>query len=42
MNITEMLKALSPQRESVEINGFTFYARPMTLKEFNEHLLNAN
>ncbi|EDO5603399.1 cytochrome [Salmonella enterica] len=42
MNINEMLKALSPQRESVEINGFTFYARPMTLKEFNEHLLNAN
>ncbi|EGL8902532.1 cytochrome [Salmonella enterica] len=42
MNITEMLKALSPQRESAEINGFTFYARPMTLKEFNEHLLNAN
>ncbi|EAS3554514.1 cytochrome [Salmonella enterica] len=42
MNLHEMLAALSPKREAMEIDGFTFYARPMTLKEFNEHLLNAN
>lgn len=42
MNIQEMLKALSPKRESVTINGFTFYARPMTVAEFQEHVSNAD
>ncbi|EAO4368286.1 cytochrome [Salmonella enterica] len=40
MNVEEMLKALSPKRESLTINGFTFYARPMTVAEFNSHIMN--
>ncbi|EJK1262908.1 cytochrome [Salmonella enterica] len=40
MNLNEMLKALSPKRESITINGFTFYARPMTVSEFNSHIMN--
>ncbi|MEJ1770498.1 cytochrome [Escherichia coli] len=42
MNINEMLAALSPKRESVTIGGFTFYARPMSVKEFNEHVFNTD
>lgn len=42
MNVNDMLKALSPKRESVTINGYTFYARPMTVQEFNEHVFNPN
>lgn len=42
MNINDMLAALSPKKESIEINGYTFYARPMTLKEFNEHVFNGD
>lgn len=38
MNINEMLAALTPARKSIEINGFKFYARPMTVVEFNEHI----
>ncbi|MDM2788096.1 cytochrome [Citrobacter sp. Cpo113] len=36
MNFDEMLASLSPSREPVEINGFKFYARPMTVSEFGE------
>ncbi|MDQ6442867.1 cytochrome [Klebsiella michiganensis] len=32
----EMIAALSPKREAVEVNGFKFYARPMTVSEFSE------
>lgn len=39
MNLNEMLAALSPKRESLEINGYKFYARPMTVVEFNEHII---
>ncbi|ECW0786387.1 TPA: cytochrome [Salmonella enterica] len=42
MNINEMLAALSPKRESIQFGEYTFYARPMTLKEYNEHLFNSN
>ncbi|EIC3047327.1 cytochrome [Salmonella enterica subsp. enterica serovar Manhattan] len=42
MNLHEMLAALSPKRESITFGDYTFYARPMTLKEFNEHVLNGN
>lgn len=42
MNINEMLAALSPKRESLTIGGFTFYARPMSVKEFNEHVFNTD
>ncbi|EOX5471731.1 cytochrome [Escherichia coli] len=42
MNINDLLKALSPKREAMEINGFKFYARPMSVKEFNEHIQNNN
>ncbi|WP_105471663.1 cytochrome [Escherichia coli] len=38
MNLQEMLAALTPARKSIEINGFKFYARPMTVVEFNEHI----
>lgn len=38
MNLNEMLAALSPARQSVEINGFKFFARPMTVVEFSQHL----
>ncbi|EHH6189109.1 cytochrome [Salmonella enterica] len=38
MNLNEMLAALSPKRESVEINGYKFYARPMSVVEFSQHL----
>lgn len=38
MNLNEMLAALSPKRESIEINGYKFYARPMTVVEFSQHL----
>lgn len=40
MNLNEMLAALSPKREAVEINGFKFYARSMSVREFNEHIQN--
>ncbi|HBZ8158457.1 TPA: cytochrome [Escherichia coli] len=36
MNFQEMLSALSPKREPVELAGFKFYARPMTLSEYGE------
>ncbi|CAM7336660.1 cytochrome [Escherichia coli] len=36
MNFDEMLASLSPKREPVEINGYKFYARPMTVSEFGE------
>lgn len=42
MNLNEMLKALSPKRESVTVSGYTFYARPMTVQEFNEHVFNTD
>lgn len=42
MNINDLLKALSPKREAMEINGFKFYARPMSVQEFNEHIQNGN
>ena len=35
-NFEEMIAALSPKREAVELNGFKFYARPMTVSEFGE------
>lgn len=40
MNLNDMLAALSPKREAMEINGYKFYARPMTVREFNEHIQN--
>ncbi|PVO50891.1 cytochrome [Salmonella enterica] len=42
MNLAEMLAALSPKRESLTIDGFTFYARPMSVAEFAEHLKPGN
>ncbi|MEP6458188.1 cytochrome [Citrobacter freundii] len=36
MNFEEMLASLSPKREKITINGFDFYARPMTVQEFGE------
>ncbi|HFG7647166.1 TPA: cytochrome [Salmonella enterica subsp. enterica serovar Javiana] len=42
MNLNDMLAALSPKREAMEINGYKFYARPMTVREFNEHIQNGN
>lgn len=42
MDLNEMLAALSPKREAMEINGFKFYARSMSVREFNEHLQNDN
>ncbi|SQP91238.1 Uncharacterised protein [Escherichia coli] len=42
MNLNEMLKALSPKRESLTLGGFTFYARPMSVQEFNEHVFNTD
>ncbi|MEH3800183.1 cytochrome [Escherichia coli] len=42
MNINDLLKTLSPKREAMEINGFKFYARPMSVQEFNEHIQNNN
>lgn len=36
MNFDEMMASLSPKREPVEVNGFKFYARPMTVSEFGE------
>lgn len=38
-NFEEMIAALSPKREAVELNGFKFYARPMTVSEFGEAFL---
>ncbi|TDQ27276.1 hypothetical protein EDF75_1343 [Raoultella sp. BIGb0149] len=35
-DLEKMLNALSPKREHAEIQGFKFYARPMTVKEFSE------
>ncbi|EDA3265525.1 cytochrome [Salmonella enterica subsp. enterica serovar Bovismorbificans] len=40
MNLNEMLQALSPKRESVVINGYEFFARPMSVSEFIEHVGN--
>ncbi|HAW2200189.1 TPA: cytochrome [Escherichia coli] len=34
MNFDEMMASLSPKREPVEVSGFKFYARPMTVSEF--------
>ncbi|WP_368287561.1 cytochrome [Kluyvera intermedia] len=36
MKFEEMMAALAPKREPIEIAGFKFYARPMTLSEFGE------
>lgn len=38
MNLQEMLAALSPKREHIEINGYKFYARPMTVVELTRHM----
>ncbi|HAK5372900.1 TPA: cytochrome [Salmonella enterica] len=40
MIINEMLAALSPKRKSIQFGEYTFYARPLTLKEYNEYLFN--
>ncbi|WP_311750741.1 cytochrome [Proteus columbae] len=40
MKINDLLAALSPKREAMEIQGFKFYARPMSVREFNEHVQN--
>ncbi|HBT3063100.1 phage tail assembly chaperone family protein, TAC [Klebsiella aerogenes] len=37
MNIQDMLSALTPKRESIELKGFKFYARPMTVKEYGSY-----
>ncbi|PEH74292.1 cytochrome [Edwardsiella tarda] len=42
MNFNEMMAALSPKRESLTIQGYQFYARPMTVQEFNDHITNAD
>ncbi|ECX0160811.1 cytochrome [Salmonella enterica subsp. enterica serovar Muenchen] len=42
MKLHEMLAALSPKRESLTIGGFTFYARPMSVVEFNQHIIAAD
>lgn len=36
MNFEEMIASLTPKRDKVTINGFDFYARPMTVQEFGE------
>jgi hypothetical protein len=40
MKIPEMFAALAPKQKEVEINGFKFYARPMSVAEFQEHMSN--
>ncbi|EBK0477663.1 cytochrome [Salmonella enterica] len=40
MNLIDMLGALSPKKEALTIGNFTFYARPMSVHEFNEHIIN--
>lgn len=42
MNINEMLTALSPKRESLNMGGFDFYARPMNFQEYAETISNPN
>ncbi|MDP8728362.1 cytochrome [Serratia marcescens] len=42
MNFTEMFAALAPKKKEILINGFKFYARPMTVAEFQEHMTNEN
>ncbi|MBC5790608.1 cytochrome [Providencia sp. JUb39] len=42
MNLNDLLAALSPKRQAMEIQGFKFYARPMSVREFNEHIQNNN
>lgn len=36
MKFEEMIAALTPKREAIDIQGFKFYVRPMTVQEFGE------
>ncbi|OAT17079.1 hypothetical protein M977_04325 [Buttiauxella gaviniae ATCC 51604] len=40
MNFEKMMQDLAPKREPIQIGEYTFYARPMTVKEYLEHLYN--
>lgn len=40
MNFEKMMLDLAPKREPIKIGEYTFYARPMTVKEYIEHLYN--
>lgn len=42
MKMQDMFAALAPKRKEIDINGFKFYARPMTVAEFQEHMSNEN
>ncbi|MGA3900222.1 phage tail assembly chaperone family protein, TAC [Klebsiella aerogenes] len=37
MDIKNMLSALTSKRESIELKGFKFYARPMSITEYSEY-----
>ncbi|MEZ7211456.1 cytochrome [Pantoea ananatis] len=40
MDFSKMMEALAPKKTPVEISGYTFYARPMSVVEFSEHVSN--
>lgn len=40
MNFEQMMQDLAPKREPIQIGTYTFFARPMTVKEYLEHLYN--
>ncbi len=40
MDINKMMETLAPKKSPVEIAGFQFYARPMTVQEFSSHINN--
>lgn len=40
MNFDEMFKDLIAPRKSVTIGKHTFYARPMSVKEYIDHIMN--
>ncbi|CAI0911806.1 cytochrome [Serratia sp. JSRIV001] len=42
MNKESMFAALAPKRKEISIKEFKFYARPMTVSEFQEHMSNPN
>ena len=42
MNFEEIFKDLAPQRKETKIGQYSFYARPMTVSEFSEHITNPN
>lgn len=40
MNFEKMFADLAPKRNPIKIGEYTFYARPMTVNEFSEHINN--